>query len=107
MSKKTRRRRFSYEEKAKILSEHLIDKKPISEVCEAYELQPSLLYEWLRRAAANLALALEGPGKRPNRRERELEAKVEQLQATVAKKTGVIAEIAEELVALKKSDGAR
>ena len=105
MSKKRKRRRFTSEQKASILSEHLFAKKPISEVCEAHELQPSVVYDWQRHAQAHLALALEGSRNRANSRERALEAKVAQLEAALAKKTGVIAEIAEELVTLKKSSG--
>jgi transposase len=105
MSKKRKRRRFTSEQKARILSEHLFEKKPISEVCEAHELQPSVVYDWQRHAQANLAQALEGPQNRASSRERELEARVAQLEAKLAKKTGVIAEIAEELVTLKKSSG--
>ena len=105
MSKKRKRRRFTSEQKARILSEHLFEKKPISEVCEAHELQPSVVYDWQRHAQANLAQALEGARNRASSRERELEARVAQLEAKLAKKTGVIAEIAEELVTLKKSSG--
>ena len=105
MSKKRKRRRFTSEQKARILSEHLFAKKPLSEVCEAHELQPSVVYEWQRHAQANLAQALEGSRSRASSRERELETRVAQLEAKLATKTGVIAEIAEELVALKKSSG--
>lgn len=105
MSKKRKRRRFTSEQKASILSEHLFAKKPISEVCEAHQLQPSVVYDWQRYAQANLALALEGSRNRTNARERELEARIAQLEAKLVKKTGVIAEIAEEMVTLKKSSG--
>ena len=60
MSKKQKRRRFTSAQKVSILSEHLFNKKPVSDVCEAHELQPSVLYEWQRHAQANLAEALEG-----------------------------------------------
>ena len=107
MSKKQQRRRFTSEQKASILGEHLFAKKPISEVCDAHGLQPSVVYGWQRRAQAHFVLALEGSEKRTNSRERELEAKMAQMEATLAKKTEVIAEIAEELVTLKKSAGER
>ena len=38
------RRNISPEDKVKILREHLIDKKPISEVCQKHEIQPTLFY---------------------------------------------------------------
>jgi len=105
MSKKRKRRRFTSEQKASILSEHLFGKKPVSEVCETHELQPSLVYDWQQAAQANLALALEGSRNGAGRRERELEAKVAELSARLARKDEVIAEISEEYVALKKSRG--
>ena len=105
MSTKRKRRRFTPEQKASILSEHLFAKKPISEVCEAHQLQPSVVYEWQRHAQMHLVLALEGSRNRTSSRERELEAQVAKLEAALTKKTEVIAEIAEELVTLKKSPG--
>ena len=106
MSKKQRRRRFTSEQKASILGEHLFDKKPVSDVCEAHQLQPSVLYDWQRHAQANLSEALQGPKKDvTGGRERVLEAKLAELTARLAKKDEVIAELAEEFVTLKKSAG--
>ena len=105
MNKKRKRRRFTPEQKASILSEHLFEKKPISDVCEAHQLQPSVVYDWQRHAQANLAQALEPGQSQRSRRELALEAEVAKLRAELAKKTDVIAEITEEYVALKKSRG--
>ena len=102
---KRKRRRFTAEQKASILGEHLFEKKPISDVCDAHKLQPSVVYDWQRHAQANLAQALERPGKQGNSRERELSAEVAQLKAALARKSEGIAEITEEYVALKKSRG--
>ena len=107
MSKKRKRRRFTSEQKASILSEHLFEKKPVSEVCETHRLQPSLVYDWQHIVRANLSLALEGPSNGTSRRVRELEAKLAEMNARLAKKDEVIAEITEEYVALKKSRGER
>jgi len=108
VSKKRTRRRFTAEQKAEILKQYLFDKKAISDLCDQYKLQPSMIYQWQRQAQENLAAALEsggGSGKRMSSRERTLEAKVTSLEARLAKKDAVIAEISEEYVALKKSDG--
>lgn len=105
MSKQRRRRRFTSEQKASILGEHLFEKKPVSDVCEAHQLQPSVLYDWQRHAQANLSEALQGPKKGVSGRERALEAKLAELTARLAKKDEVIAELAEEFVTLKKSAG--
>ena len=36
------RRQFASEEKVRILREHLIDKVPISQLCEKYQIQPTV-----------------------------------------------------------------
>ena len=48
MSQKKIRRRFTVEKKAKILRKVLFEKKTISELCDQYGLQPSVLYQWQR-----------------------------------------------------------
>jgi transposase-like protein len=99
-------RRFSAEQKAIILRRHLEGKVPISDLCDEYQVSPASLYNWQRKLMDNLGAALEavsGPKKAP--REMVLERKVASLQAKVAKKDQVIAEISEEYVTLKKELG--
>jgi len=100
------RRQFSTEEKSAILRRHLVDKTPIADICNELELQPSVFYQWLRQVHENLAGALAPPvSAEPSKREKELAAKVAQLEARLAKKDGVIAEISAEFVHLKKELG--
>lgn len=100
------RRQYTPEQKAAILRRHLVDKVPVSNLCNEYELQPSLFYSWLKLALENLqgALAPSAP-KESDRRERELAAENTQLKARLAKKDSVIAEISAEYVQLKKALG--
>ena len=42
------RRHFSGEEKVKILRLHLLEGKPVSDLCEQYKINPSLFYQWQR-----------------------------------------------------------
>src|ERR671930_335773 len=105
---KRSRRQFTTEQKAGILRRHLVDKVPVSDLCSEYELQPSVFYHWLRQVQENLARALSTPAPaphRPSKREKELAAKVGQLEAKLAKKDAVIAEISAEYVQLKKELG--
>lgn len=103
---KRSRRQFSVEQKAAILRRHLIDKVPVSDLCDEYKLQPSVFYQWQRLAAENLVGALEKPaGGTASQREQQLAAKVEQLEARLARKDSVIAEISAEYVQLKKELG--
>lgn len=109
MSTKKCRRTYSNEEKAAILRRHLVDKKAVSDVCDEYGIQPSVFYSWQKQLMDNMAMALEtGSGERRaqrNGREAALTRKVEALQARIAKKDNVIAEISEEYVQLKKELG--
>ena len=106
MSQRTRRK-FSAEDKATILRHHLVDKKPVSDVCEEYGIQPSVFYGWQRQLMENMASALDGGAGRRQRngREENLARKNEALEAKLAKKDNVIAEVTEEFVRLKKSLG--
>jgi transposase-like protein len=104
-SKRSRRNRTT-EQKVTILREHLVDKVPVSEVCDKNELQPSVFYQWQRQVYDNLAAALTGPTPEgPSKREKQLAAEVAELKAKLAKKDGVIAEIAAEYTQLKKELG--
>ena len=63
MSEETKRtrRQFSTEQKVAILRRHLVDKVPISDLCDEYKLQPSVLYQWQRQVFDNLAGAFDLP----------------------------------------------
>jgi transposase len=104
MSKRSRRHHSS-EQKAELLKKHLVEKVPVSDICDAHQLQPSLFYYWQRQLFDNAQAAFE-PGKSgAASREKELEARIAQLEAKLSKKDAVIAEISEEYVALKKELG--
>jgi len=96
------RRTFTATEKVAILRRHLLDKAPMSSLCDEHGLNPTVLYRWQKELFENGAAAFE---RRSNGRERKLEQKVEALTAKIARKDGVIAELLEEHVALKKSLG--
>lgn len=102
---KQKRRNHATEEKVAILRRHLVDKVPVSDLCNEYKLQPSVFYNWLRQLMENMGAALAPAPKDMDRRERQLTKKVEELEAKIAKKDGVIAEISAEYVYLKKELG--
>jgi transposase-like protein len=102
MSKRSRRR-YTPEQKAALLREHLVDNKPVSEICSVAEIQPSVFYKWERDLLA-AAPSLFATRRAPNR-EQELEAKVAALEAKLIRKDAIIAEVSEEYVKLKKELG--
>lgn len=100
------RRNFTTEKKVELLQKHLVDKEPVSKICEENQLQPSLFYQWMRQALANLAGAMAPEAAtEASKREKELVAKTKELEAKLAKKDNVIAEISAEYVQLKKELG--
>lgn len=103
-SKRTRRQ-FHADQKAAILRRHLVDKVPVSDLCDEYKLQPSVFYQWQRQLFENLAGALEPNPNTASVREKQLAAKVEHLETKLARKDSVIAEISAEYVQLKKDLG--
>ena len=100
---KPHRRRYTAEQKAELLRQHFGEKKPVSEVCNGAEIQPSLFYTWQRELLARAHTVFSS--RRAPSREQELEEKVTRLEARVARKDQVIAEVTEEYVTLKKKLG--
>lgn len=101
------RRAFKPEEKAVILRRHLIDKVAVSDLCDEYHIQPSLFYVWQRQALDNLGAALQdGRSSRSQKRASAADhQRMAALEARLVRKDEVIAEIAEEHLALKKKLG--
>ena len=96
------RRRFSAQEKVAILREHFLDKAPISQVCDKHGLNPTVFYRWQKDLFEKGPMVFEGRDDRPAR---QLEQRVQTLQAKLARKDEVIAELMEDYVRVKKSLG--
>jgi len=43
------RKNYSAKEKVAILRRHLIDHVPVSQLCDEYQLQPTLFYRWQKQ----------------------------------------------------------
>lgn len=101
---KQKRRTFTPEEKATILRKHFVDKRPVSDICDEHGIQPSHFYLWQKQAMENLEGSLQDRRSRrhDDTRATKAEQKVERLEAKLAHKDEVIAEISEMLIAEKK-----
>jgi len=99
------RRSFTGAEKIAILREHLIEKVPISEVCEKHGVQPTLFYTWQKKLFEDGAAVFEQPRGKPDRRPAAEARRIEALEAKLQQKNEVLAELMGEHVALKKSLG--
>ncbi len=99
------RRNFSGAEKMAILREHLIEKMPISEVCDKHGLPPTMFYAWQKKLFEEGASVFEQPRAKSSRQWAAEQRKIDALEAKVREKNEVLAELMSEHVALKKSLG--
>lgn len=98
------RRYLTPEQKAAILREHLVDKAAVSDLCDKHDLQPTVFYHWQKALFENLPSLFERKG---DAKAVALQRENEALRAKLAHKDEVIAEIMEDLVAVKKTVGAK
>lgn len=106
----SRRRRHTPEEKVIILKKHLLEKKPISEVCQAHGISPTLFYRWQQEFFEKGALTFQRSnskhGQNADQRQlKKLEAELAQKDIRLIEKNEVLAELMEAHVKLKKSLG--
>jgi transposase-like protein len=101
------RRNFTAEQKVAIVRRHLIEKVPISDLCDENQIQPTQYYNWQKQLFENAAPAFDRqPNKANVQRQQDAEAKkLAQLQEKLAAKNEVIAELMEENVKAKKQHG--
>ncbi len=103
MNTKKERNSYSAQEKVAILRRHLLDKVPVSELCEKHKIQPTQFYLWQKRFFENGANAFERQSS--PKKEDATSRKLALLEEKVRKKDEVLAELMIEHVALKKSLG--
>jgi transposase len=98
------RRHFSGAEKVAILKRHLIDKVPVSDLCDELDIYPNQLYGWLKEFFENGHAAFDN-GRKSKAVEDAQQAKIQQLEAKLVRKNEVMAELMEAHTELKKSLG--
>jgi transposase-like protein len=98
------RKHYTAEEKVAILRRHLLDKVPVSDLCEELALQPTVFYRWQKEFFENGAVAFQTP-ERPRHQAEEKQKRIEFLEKKVQTKDEVLAELMAEHIALKKSLG--
>jgi transposase-like protein len=103
-----RRKHFSPDVKLKIIKELLLDKLPMSELSETYGIPPSSIYQWQQQlfTAGTAAFQRKNDRHTGESAGRRHEKKIADLEAKLAAKNEVVGEIMEEMVKLKKLNGA-
>lgn len=96
------RKNYTAEEKVAILRRHLVEKEPISKLCDEQGLQPTVFYRWQKEFFENGATAFQTKARANHPAEQE---RIEYLEKKIQRKDEVLAELMGEHIALKKSLG--
>jgi transposase len=99
---KKQRKHYTPEEKVAILRRHLLDKEPISKLCDELGLQPTVFYRWQKEFFENGESAFEQKARPNHSAEQE---RIAYLEKKIQTKDEVLAELMAEHVALKKEIG--
>jgi len=94
-------RHFTPEQKVAIIRRHLLEGVAISDLCNEYDIQPTVFYRWQKQLFEHGAAAFE----RQTDPTLPLKRQVERLEAKIANKNEVIAELMEAQVQSKKELG--
>ena len=98
------RKHYSPAQKVALLRRHLIEKIPVSDLCDEQQLNVNVFYQWQRQFFENGAAAFERSGN-SRRSDDAKDRRIAQLQAKLVQKHEVISELMEETVLAKKSIG--
>ena len=101
---KKQRRHFAGSEKVAILKQHLVEKVPVSDLCDQHDLYPNQFYGWLKDFFENGHVAFDN-GRKAKAVEDAKDRKIQQLEARLTRKNEVMAELMEAHTELKKSLG--
>ena len=96
------RKHYTAEEKVAILRRHLLDKVPVSDLCDELGLQPTVFYRWQKEFFENGAAAFQGNSRTDHQAEQQ---RIEFLEKKIQTKDEVLAELMAEHITLKKSLG--
>ena len=98
------RRTFTAQEKAAVVKRYLVDRTPVSDLCDELGLQPTQIYTWQKQLFDNADAAFAKPGRNP-KADNSKDRKIEALEAKIQLKNEVVAELLQEHVQLKKELG--
>jgi transposase len=98
------RRHFSGPEKVAVLKRHLVEKVPVSDLCDELGIAPNLFYRWQKEFFDNGHTAFDN-GRKTKAVEDAKDKKIEQLETKLQRKNEVLGELMEEHVRLKKELG--
>ena len=99
---KKSRKHYSPAEKVAVLRRYLLEKEPISKLCDELGLQPTVFYRWQKEFFENGAAAFEQKARPNHSADQE---RIAHLEKKIQTKDEVLAELMAEHAALKKTFG--
>ncbi len=99
---KKRRKNRSGAEKVAILKRYLVDRVPVSDLCDEYNLHPTVFYRWQKEFFEHGAAAFD---RQKTKKQKQEEARFLALEQKLQRKNEVLSELMEEHVKLKKDLG--
>jgi transposase-like protein len=99
---KQKRKNRSGAEKVAILKRHLVDRVPVSDLCDEYKLNPTVFYRWQKEFFEHGAAAFD---RNKTKKKKQEETKIQALEQKLQRKNEVLSELMEEHVKLKKDLG--
>jgi transposase len=99
---KKKRNRFAPPEIVAILRLHLLERTPISDLCDQHDIHPTVFYRWQKQFFENGAAAFES---RRRRAGDDKDRRITLLQQKLQRKNEVLSELMEEHINLKKELG--
>ena len=102
LSSKWRKRSSVSDEKVAILRRHLLDKVPVSDLCEELGLRPTVFYRWQKEFFENGPAAFDSHSRRTGDPK---DRRIALLEQKLQRKHEVLSELMEEHIKLKKDLG--
>jgi len=99
MSTDGKRRHFTAQEKVIILKRHLVEKTPVADLCDEFQLSPNVFYRWLKLFLERASLVFENNGKSTRNAQ---ENTLRNLEAKLVQRNEVVAEIMHDYLQLRE-----
>jgi transposase len=96
------RKSYTPAEKVAILRRQLIERVPVSDLCDKYQLPPSIFYAWQKLSFENVASVFECKSRPPEQSHLQT---IAVLRDKLQRKNEVVAELMEAHIQLKKELG--
>jgi transposase-like protein len=103
----SKRKKFTPEQKISMVRRHLIEKVPVSDLCDEFGIHATQYYNWQKQLFENAEPAFERRTNKANERRQEdaKDRKIVKLEEKLTNKNEVISELMEENVKAKKANG--